>query len=66
VEVEYPVGHRRRRAEGLPLLWEKGRAGLGTRLEQDRIESIVALFQNAAVLDAMPIDELVGRLTVRD
>ena len=28
VEVEYPLGHRRRRAEAIPLLWKKFEANL--------------------------------------
>lgn len=31
VAVEYPIGHRRRRADGIPLLEDKFKANLGTR-----------------------------------
>src|SRR6266700_6291573 len=32
VEVEYPIGHRRRRAEGIPLLVQKFKSNAATRL----------------------------------
>ena len=62
VEVEYPIGHRRRRAEGLPLLWEKARMGLGSRFPAPRVEAILDLFQQSDALDSTPANELVERL----
>jgi 2-methylcitrate dehydratase len=59
VDVEYPVGHRRRRAEGLPLLWEKARMGLGTRLSATQVDAILDLFQQPDVLEIIPVPELV-------
>ena len=43
VEIEYPVGHGRRRAEGTPILIEKARRNLTTRLSAARTEQIVQL-----------------------
>ena len=40
VEVRYPVGHRMRRAEGLPLLEEKFRANVATRFPRRRAAAI--------------------------
>ncbi|HYO11420.1 MAG TPA: bifunctional 2-methylcitrate dehydratase/aconitate hydratase [Tepidisphaeraceae bacterium] len=62
VEVEYPIGHRRRRAESVPLLWDKFRAALATRFDAKRSGSIVALFDDAEKLDAMPVSELMTLL----
>jgi 2-methylcitrate dehydratase len=56
VEVEYPLGHRRRRAEGLPLLVRKFQDNVGTRFAPARAQAIVELFQDAAGLDAMRVD----------
>src|SRR4029077_3682419 len=39
--VEYPVGHMRRRAEGLPLLEEKFRRNLGLRFDRDPQQKIL-------------------------
>ena len=64
VEVEYPLGHRRRRAEGLPKLVQKARENLATRFPADRVEALVALCLDAGRLDPMRVpgfmDLLVG------
>src|SRR5579863_8807074 len=44
VVVEYPLGHRRRRMEGIPLLRQKLRANLASRLPAERVEKILALW----------------------
>ena len=63
VEVEFPIGHRRRRQEAIPLLFEKFRSNALTRFPEDRAEELVALFRDPETLDEMPIHELVD-LTV--
>ncbi len=42
VAVEYPVGHRRRREEGIPLLRDKFARNLATQYDEARAEAIVA------------------------
>jgi 2-methylcitrate dehydratase len=59
VAVEYPVGHRRRRAEGIPLLLEKFRRHLATRFERAQAQRIEAACNDAALLEGMPVDEFV-------
>lgn len=54
VEIEYPLGHRRRRTEAIPRLADKFRELAGRKLPPDRVERLVTLFANAAGLDAMP------------
>ena len=44
VEVEYPLGHRVRRSEGLPVLEEKFRHNLASRLPSKRVQKIEPLF----------------------
>ncbi|WP_295802446.1 2-methylcitrate dehydratase [uncultured Microbulbifer sp.] len=56
VEVEYPVGHRRRRDEGIPLLEEKFRANLATRFPPGRCKEIFALCKDQKVLEATPVN----------
>ncbi|HEY3489938.1 MAG TPA: bifunctional 2-methylcitrate dehydratase/aconitate hydratase [Candidatus Deferrimicrobiaceae bacterium] len=63
VEVEYPVGHRRRRSEALPLLLRKARENLATRLPAERVETLVALCLDRARLSAMPVDEFMALTT---
>ncbi|AYC32705.1 2-methylcitrate dehydratase [Pseudomonas cavernae] len=55
VAVEYPVGHRRRRAEGIPLLEEKFKANLATRFTGQRSAEIFALCKDQAKLEATPV-----------
>lgn len=64
VEVEYPVGHRRRRAESIPLLWDKFRSALATRFDAKRTARIVKAFEDPATLDAMAADEFMSLLVV--
>lgn len=58
VEVEYPLGHRRRRAEGLPLLVRKFQANVATRFSPEQARTILGLFDNREELDKMPVNEL--------
>ena len=60
VAVEYPIGHRRRREEGIPLLWSKFESNLRTRYEGDRTDSILAICRDSARLDDMPVDQFIG------
>jgi 2-methylcitrate dehydratase len=62
IEVEYPVGHRRRRAEGIPLLVKKARENLATQFKPPQTERIIELCQNAAALDKMLVSEFVNHL----
>ena len=55
VAVEYPVGHRRRRAEGIPLLMEKFAGALRTRLSARQVDGILTLAADPARLDATPV-----------
>ncbi len=57
VEIDYPVGHKRRRAEGIPLLVEKFHANLATRLSPKQCATIEAICANRAALEAMPFNE---------
>ena len=60
VEVEYPVGHRRRRAEAVPLLRVKFAGALATRMPAGRADPIRRLFEDPDRLDATPVGDLVG------
>ncbi len=64
VVVEYPLGHRRRRAEGLPLLREKLRANLATQLSPERVDAVVALADDPARLHAMSASAFVEGFVV--
>jgi 2-methylcitrate dehydratase len=59
VEVEYPLGHRRRRLEALPLLEKKFRENAAGKLEMGQIEKILALFHDPEKLDSLPVEEFI-------
>lgn len=44
VEVDYPIGHKRRRDEGIPLLIDKFHNAIATRLSPKKCEAIKAIF----------------------
>lgn len=64
VEVEYPIGHRRRRGEALPLLEAKCRENLATRLPPARVAAIVDFCRDRNRLEPMPVNEFMELLVV--
>jgi 2-methylcitrate dehydratase len=58
--VEYPIGHRRRREEGLPLLIEKFKTNLRRRFPKPQQEKILALSLDRNRLESTPVNEYVG------
>jgi 2-methylcitrate dehydratase len=65
VEVEYPLGHRRRRDEARPLLFQKFRSNAATRLGPEAVDRLVELFADPRRLDAMAVTDFVGAFGVR-
>jgi 2-methylcitrate dehydratase len=61
--VEYPVGHARRRAEGIPLLQQKAASAFSAHFGPAQGSRLAALFADRATLEAMPVHEFVGHLT---
>jgi len=59
VMVEYPIGHKRRRADGIPLLEAKFRTNLARRFPKKQQDAILAASLNQQVLEAMPVNEYV-------
>jgi len=57
LEVEYPIGHRRRRAEGIPLLIAKFRANATTRFAPERVTGLIERFNDIKSFDEMPVRE---------
>lgn len=59
VVVEYPIGHKRRRKEGMPLLVEKFRTNLARRFPDRQQEAILRVSLDQKALEAMPVNEYV-------
>lgn len=64
VLVEYPLGHRRRRKEGLPLLLEKFRTNLARVFPPKQAAAILELCLDAKRLSATPVHEFVDMMVI--
>ncbi|MCP3775758.1 bifunctional 2-methylcitrate dehydratase/aconitate hydratase [Paenibacillus sp. MZ04-78.2] len=64
VEVEYPIGHRRRRAEGIPLLEQKFARNLATRFPRKQTAAIHELCLRQERLEAVPVHEFVDLFVI--
>jgi 2-methylcitrate dehydratase len=62
--VEYPIGHRRRRAEGMPLLVEKFKTNLARRFPAKQQRAILDLALDAKRLEATPVHEFVDLFVI--
>lgn len=58
VAVEYPIGHSRRRKEGVPLLFDKFEANLSTQFPKDKVKMLSELFKDHHRLIQMPVNTL--------
>jgi 2-methylcitrate dehydratase len=63
IAVEYPIGHRRRRAEGIPELLKKFMNNVATHFPAERADRIAHIFSDAANLEKMPVPELIDAWT---
>jgi len=59
VAVEYPIGHKRRRKEGMPVLVEKFKTNLARRFPAQQQQRILELCLDAERLAATPVREFV-------
>jgi 2-methylcitrate dehydratase len=63
IVVEYPIGHKRRRKEGMPVLMEKFATNLARVFPVKQAAQLLALAGDSKALDATPVHEFVD-LTV--
>lgn len=59
VEVEYPLGHKRRRNEGIPLLFDKLKNNLSLHFSKDRVDEIILVCKDQEKIEKMPINNFV-------
>ena len=64
VLVEYPLGHRRRRGEGIPLLVEKFRRSLALKIAPKQAGRILHLADDQARLEAVPVQDFVSLFVI--
>ncbi len=64
IVVEYPIGHRRRRAEGMPVLVEKFETNLARRFPEKQQQAILAVCGDPKTLAATPVNEFVDLFAI--
>jgi 2-methylcitrate dehydratase len=64
VVCEYPIGHKRRRKEGMPMLVEKFRTNLARRFPAGQQQAILELCMDAKRLESTPVDEFVDLFVI--
>lgn len=63
--VEYPIGHRRRRKEGIPLLEEKFHNNVRTLFPATKVKKLFNLFSDQKKLEQMPVNKFVDEWVLR-
>ncbi len=64
IEIEYPIGHKNRREEGIPVLVNKFKTNLATRFPARQAEMIFNLCMDAEQLAATPVNEFVELMVI--
>jgi 2-methylcitrate dehydratase len=64
VVCEYPIGHKRRRKEGMPLLVEKFKTNLARRFPPKQQKTILDLCMDAGRLENTPVTEFVDLFVI--
>jgi len=64
VVVEYPIGHKRRRKEGIPHLVEKFERNLARRFPPQRQKAVLELCMDQKRLEQTPVNEFVDLMVV--
>ncbi|WP_138751284.1 bifunctional 2-methylcitrate dehydratase/aconitate hydratase [Paenibacillus sinopodophylli] len=64
IEIAYPVGHRRRRHEGIPLLQHKFESSLKSHFSSEQSEAILELCQNQSELESVSVPQFMDLWTI--
>jgi len=64
IVVEYPIGHKRRRKDGMPILVEKFKTNLARVFPEKQRAAILELCMDAKRLDATPVNEFVDLMVI--
>ena len=62
VAVDFPIGHRKRRAEGMPVLVKKFESSVAAHFQPKQTEAIKAMFVDRKALMTMPVSDFVAKL----
>jgi 2-methylcitrate dehydratase len=62
VAVDYPIGHRQRREEGIPVLIQKFKGSVSGKLGSAQWKKLDAVCADRATLSGMPVDDFMALL----
>lgn len=60
ITVEYPIGHQRRREEGIPVLLSKLKHNLSTRFSSEKVEQLINAMRDTNTLSAMTVSDFMA------
>ncbi len=66
VSVDYPLGHKKRRQEAMPGLYEKFEKATAQKLSKEKYKKLVKLFHNRQKLENMSVNTFMDLLTPED
>jgi 2-methylcitrate dehydratase len=61
-QVDYPIGHRKRRAEGMPVLVKKFETSVAAHFGAKQSEAIKRMFADKAALTALPVSDFMAQM----
>ena len=61
IEVHFPIGHRRRRKEGIPILQQKAATAFAAHYGDSKAEQLTACFTDCAKLSSISVHEFVEK-----
>ncbi|MEO5959945.1 MAG: hypothetical protein ABIZ49_08300 [Opitutaceae bacterium] len=64
IEVHFPIGHRCRRKEGIPILQQKATSAFTTRFEAGKSAELTSLFTSRSELERKPAAEFCAQLSL--
>jgi 2-methylcitrate dehydratase len=64
VEVEYPIGHKFRRAEGMPLLQDKFAENLSVRFPATQVNAVLRMCNDSESFDNTPVQDFMSALVI--
>lgn len=59
ITIEFPLGHKKRRFEALPLLYEKMESNLQTKFNQERVGKILNILKNFKELQRLTVSQFI-------
>ena len=65
IVVEYPIGHKYRRQEGIPLLLEKFHKSLFDHFKKSQAEKIKIICSDRKELENLPVNEFIDLLAIK-